>query len=143
MITSNMNFSICVHLCSSVANSVFPWLIPRRSAVRSRLGQPVGLAGDGQRIAAVLLADLPRVGMVADPGELVGHHRAEQLAVTVRFLDPLAPGELDHLVDVERLVARLADAILGPIGHRDVEPGAGEEVAKGAGLRLVDDGVDP
>ncbi len=47
------------------------------------LGQPVGGAGDGQRVPAVLLGDLPLVRMVTDPGELVGHDRPEQLAVTM------------------------------------------------------------
>ena len=55
-------------------------LLPRAA---SSLGQPVGGAGDGQRVPAVELGDLPLVGMVADPGELVGHDRPEQLAVTM------------------------------------------------------------
>src|SRR4051794_31335460 len=67
----------------------------------SGLGQTVGLAGGGQGIAAVLLADLPGVGMVADPRKLVGQDRAEQLAVAVRFLDSLAPVQLEHLINIE------------------------------------------
>src|SRR5206468_1582334 len=98
--------------------------------------------GDGQRVAAVVFGDLPRVGAVADPGELVGHHGSEQLAVAVRLVRPIARGELDHLVDVQRLVASLAGSVLGRVDHGDVEPSAGEQVAEGAGLGFIGDRVD-
>ena len=53
------------------------------SFARSSLGQPIGGAGDGQRVPAVVLGDLPLVRMVMNPGDLVGHDGPEQLAITM------------------------------------------------------------
>ena len=50
---------------------------------RSSLGQAIGRTGDGQRIAAIQLGDLSLVGMVMNPGDLVGHDGPEQLAVAM------------------------------------------------------------
>ena len=68
-----------------------------------------------------------------DPGKLVGHHAAEQLAVTVRFVRSLTPRKVERLVDIEGLVPSLAGSILGPIAHGDVQPCSGENIASGRG----------
>jgi len=48
----------------------------------------VGLAGERQGIAAVDLRHESPVGAVADPGDLVFHHRPEQPAVGGDFAWP-------------------------------------------------------
>ena len=67
---------------------------------------------------------------------------AKQLAVAVRLVRALAPGKLDGLVDIERLAASLAGAVLGRIDGRDIKPRAGKQIAESASLRFIDDRVD-
>ena len=60
----------------------------------------------------------------------------------MRLVGALAPGKLDHLIDIEVLAACLAGAVLGRIDRRDIEPRAGKQLAEGARLGFVDDRVD-
>ena len=94
------------------------------------MGERVGLAGDRERLPAVLLGDDPSVIPVTDPGDLVLHHRAEQPAVEGRLRLAVPGRQLDHLGGVDRLAPAPAFAVLAAEGGIDVDPGPREEVAE-------------
>ena len=82
---------------------------------------------------------VPPVRTIADPGKLVGQQRTKQLAVALRFVGSVAPGEIQHLVNVENLVTALTGSVLRSVSRRGIKPGPGNSSQRAAGLGLVGD----
>ena len=69
------------------------------------MGQAVGLAGHRERVEPVSLGHFPDMASIADPGQLVGHQRSQQITIQMTLVAPLAVGQLDLLVGVDRRIA--------------------------------------
>ena len=78
-------------------------LLPRVGDHTQDSGQPIRGTGGGERVSTVFLGDLPHVGTIANPGDLVGHERRSSSPYRMRLVGALAPGKLDGLIDIERV----------------------------------------
>lgn len=79
---------------------------------------------------------------IAYPGDLIAHHRPQQLAVEMVLGDPFADRQVQYLPNIDRLMATPASALPAVVDIGDVKPGAGEQVAQRTGCGFISDGVD-